>query len=560
MEIIKPKKRDVHPYVPELGDLYLKGRISRREFLRNATLLGMSIAGASAFLTSCGPSEEAAEAPAEGGEAAPAGTPKRGGTWTCSMQLQEISHPARFSWVEQANVGNQFCEYLTLTDENNITRPHLLEKWEASDDVKTWDLYLNKGIKFNNGDELTADDVMFTMGEWFNPDVGSSLLNMLGSVGSMTNVEKVDDYHIRLHLESGDISIPQALFHYPGLIMHRGFEGDLIKKPVGTGPFTLEEYAEGERAVLKRREDYWRNGADGQPLPYLDELIYVSTDKDAGVAALQSGQVDSLYDPRPSDFEALKDVDGLTVYPASTAQCLVVRMRVDLEPWDDNRVRTALKMCQDRAKILQLSYFGQGDLSIDAHVAPMHPAYCDKEIPAYDPEGARALMEEYASEKGLELPLQVTLTTKNDQNEPEVAQALKELALPGGFDITLEITDVTRYWQVWTEVDLGITSWTSRPLGTMVLAVGYTEAGIGAWNETRWFDDEFETLLTEAQGTLDVEQRRSIMCQIEDVMQERGPIGNSYWKKVWNITNSDFKGVVGHPTAYYLNAEVWKDV
>jgi len=571
MEIIKPKKRNVHPYIPELEDLYLKGRVTRREFLRNATLLGMSFAGASAFLAACGPAaapeapeeptadapaeEPAAEEPAE--EAAPAGAPVRGGTWTCSMQLQLIDHPARFSWVEQANIGNQICEYLTLTDENNITRPHLLDRWEASDDVKTWDLYLKKGIKFNNGDELTADDVMFTMGEWLNPDVGSSMLGLLAALEGMENVEKVDDYHIRLNLTAADIAIPQSLFHYPALILHRGFEGDLIKQPVGTGTFALEEYAEGGRAVLKRGEGYWRNGADDKPLPYLDELVYVSTDKDAGVAALQSGQVDSLYDPRPSDFEALKDVDGLTVYPASTAQCLVLRMRVDLEPWDDNRVRTAMKMCQDRAKILQLSYFGQGDLSIDAHVAPVHPAYCDKEIPDYDPEGAKALLEEYAAEKGIELPLKVTLATKNDQAEPEIAQALKELALPGGFDIALDITEPSGYWDRWTEVDLGITSWTHRPLDTMVLSLAYIEEAIGAWNETRWFDEEFAGLLQEAQRTLDIEQRRSIMCKIEDIMQERGPIGNSYWKNVWNITNSKFQNVKAHPTAYDLLYDVW---
>jgi peptide/nickel transport system substrate-binding protein len=360
-----------------------------------------------------------------------------------------------------------------------------------------------------------------------------------------------------LHLQYGDIGVPEHLFHYPAVVLHRDFEGDIIKKPVGTGAFTLEEYAEGERAVFKRREDYWRNGEDGKPLPYLDELIYVSTDKDAGVAALQSGQVDNVYDPRPTDFQALKDNPDLVVRSVSTSQCLIGRMRVDLEPWDDVRVRNALKMCQDRAKILQLSYFGEGDLSIDAHAAPIHPEYCEKPIPKYDPEGAKALLEEYAAEKGLTLPLKVTLATKNDQAEPEIAQALKELALPGGFDITLDITEPAGYWDRWTEVDLGITSWTHRPLAVMVLPLAYTKEAIGNWNETRWTDDEFETLLREAQATLDVEARRSIMCKIEDIMQERGPIFNSYWKKVWNITNSKFQNVKAHPTAYDLLYDVW---
>ncbi|MGD9100165.1 MAG: ABC transporter substrate-binding protein, partial [Anaerolineae bacterium] len=505
MEIIKRKKRDVHAYIPELEELYRQGRITRREFLRNATLLGLSLASANAFLVGCGGDDDKEEEKPETG--AEAGEIKRGGTLTGSMQLQLLDHPARLSWVEGANVVRQVCEYLTETGPDNITRPYLLEKWEASDDVKTWDLYLRKGVKFNNGDELTTEDVMFTFGEWLNEDVGSSMLGLLAYLEGMQSVEKVDDYHIRLHLSFGDIGVPEHLFHYPAVILHRNFEGDIIKKPVGTGAFTLVEYAEGERAVFKRREDYWKNGADGKPLPYLDEIIYVSTDKDAGVAALQSGQVDTLYDPRPTDFQALKNVSGLTVRSVSTSQCLLLRMRVDLEPWSDNRVRSALKMCQDRAKILQLSYFGEGDLSIDAHLAPVHPAYCEKEIPAYDPEGAKALLEEYAAEKGMSLPLKVTLATKNDQAEPEIAQALKELAEPGGFDISLDITEPGGYWDRWTEVDLGITSWTHRPLAVMVLPLAYTEEAIGNWNETRWTDDEFEGLLREAQATLDVEAR-----------------------------------------------------
>jgi len=570
--VTKKQMESVHPYIPDAYEKLEKGVITRREFIRVSTLLGMS-AGVATFAAACGSGGTATEAPVEatavveeetGGEVATSGAVSgtgltRGGTLTKSMELQQLDHPARLSWVQGANIVRQTNEYLTETGSDNITRPYLLDRWEATEDVLTWDLFLKEGITFNNGQVLTADDVMFTMGEWLNPDVGSSMLGLMSYLSGMQDVEKVDDHHVRLHLQTGYFGVPEDLFHYPAVILPSDFEGDIIKQPVGTGAYLLEEYAEGERAVFKRREDYWQNGEDGDPLPYLDEVIYVSTDKDAGVAALQSGQVDSLYNPRPSDFQALKDNPELLTIAASTAQALILRMRVDLEPWDDNRVRTALKMSQDREKILQLSFFGQGDLSIDAHIAPIHPEYCVKDIPPYDPEGARALMEEYAAEKGLELPLQVTLATKNNQNEPEIAQALKELALPAGFDIALDITEASGYWDRWTEVDLGITSWTHRPLGTMVLPLAYIEEAIGAWNETRWFDDEFEGLLRDAQSTLDVEARRSIMCKIEDIMQDRGPIGNSYWKNVWNITHKRFENMRAHPTDYDLLYDVWEN-
>src|SRR5690606_32597641 len=114
--------------------------------------------------------------PAEAAEAVETSGPRRGGRITKSMQLQLLDHPARLSWVEGANVVRQIGEYLTETGSDNVTRPYLLDRWEASDDVKTWDLYLKQGVTFNNGDTLTADDVMFTFGEWLNPDVGSSML------------------------------------------------------------------------------------------------------------------------------------------------------------------------------------------------------------------------------------------------------------------------------------------------------------------------------------------------------------------------------------------------
>ena len=474
------KPRRIHPAVLDAANDHRKGKMNRRDFLRFATLARRVRAGGlrawpgvdrprrrRSRLPAVKPPPQA-RCPARSSAAAPGLPP-------CSSSL--LDHPARLSWVEGANIVRQINEYLTETGPDNITRPLLLDRWEASDDVKTWDLYLKQGIKFNNGDELTADDVMFTLGEWLNPDVGSSMLGLLASLGSMDNVEKVDDYHIRLNLNTATSRFPRTSSTIRPSSCTATSRATSSSSPSAPAPSCWKSMPKASAPRFKRREDYWRNGEDGQPLPYLDELIYVSTDKDAGVAALQSGQVDTLYDPRPTDFQALKDKPDLTVRPASTAQCLILRMRVDLEPWDDNRVRTALKMCQDRAKILQLSYFGEGDLSIDAHVAPVHPAYCEKPIPAYDPEGATALLEEYAAEKGIELPLKVTLATKNDQAEPEIAQALKELAEPAGFDITLDITEPGGYWDRWTEVDLGITSWTHRPLGIMVLPSGLHRGG-----------------------------------------------------------------------------------
>ena len=190
MEIIKKKNDDVHAYIPELKDLYRKGRISRREFLRNATLLGMSLGSATAFLSACGPKPTEAPPPTEAPKPAdtpvPAPTeppaaagPTRGGTLRVATQIQKVTHPAQFSWIMPTNICRQVAEYLTYTDGDNITHPYLLESWEASDDLKTWTLNLRQGIKHNNGDDFNADDVVFSLNQWLDEDVGSSIMGLM---------------------------------------------------------------------------------------------------------------------------------------------------------------------------------------------------------------------------------------------------------------------------------------------------------------------------------------------------------------------------------------------
>jgi peptide/nickel transport system substrate-binding protein len=564
-------RKNQHPYVPELKHLYQAGRISRREFLRNATLLGVSAAAASGFVASCAPepTPEATEAPATSEpatptEAEPSG-PVRGGRIRMASQVHKVTHPAQFSWASPANQLRQVAEYLTVTDSNNVTHPLLLENWKVSDDLKTWTLNLRQGIKFNNGDEFVSDDVVFTMNEWLNEDVGSSMLGLVGGYVSPENIEKVDDYTVKLHLDRPEIAVPEHLFHYPALVLnHRTFEGDFIKNPHGTGPYTLDTYSEGERVLLKRRDDYWQMGVDGKPLPYLDELEFIDMGSDmaAWIGAIRSGDVDmfELGDQGGADvYQALEGTEGVVQEGITTGQTRVLRMRVDLDPWSDNDVRMALKLCQNHEKILNLAYFGEGEEGQDFHVYPGHPEYCDKPVPEYNPEKAKQLLADAGYPDGLDVEIAV------GSGWPDVvsyAEILKEDAKAGGFNITINTMPNSQYWEQWTEVGLGITPWTHRPLGTMVLNLAYVadeEGNPASWNETRWVDDEFSSLLSEANSTLDVEKRREIFCDLEQIQWERGSIGIPFWRNVWQVYRDNIKNVSAHPTLYLLINEAWKE-
>jgi peptide/nickel transport system substrate-binding protein len=437
-----------------------------------------------------------------------------------------------------------------------------LESYVPNDDLTEWTLNIRKGMMWTNGDEFNAEDVAFNINEWLNPDVGSSLLGFFDGFLTPDGIEIMDDYTVQLNLDKPKLDVAENFALYPAMIVHRDFGGDISS---GTEPslmyMLVDEYIVGERARLVRREDYWEMGEDGQPLPYLDAIEYIDLGEDqtSHVAALLNGEIGSVYQPYPETFLALKDNPDVNVVPISTAETRVLRMRSDIPPWDDNNLRLALKKCQDREQILQLAYFGEGTLGHDAHVSPIHPAYYPYDIPEYDPEGAKALLEEAGYPDGLD----VSIAVGSGWNDiVAYAETLAESCKPAGINLTLNTMPTSAYWDIWTETELGITSWGHRPLGTMVLALAYTKDSEGnpvPWNETHWVDDEFSDLLVEAMGTFDVEARREIMGELERIQMERGSAGIAYWMNVWGIFNPAYQNIKPHPQRAELWKEVWYD-
>jgi peptide/nickel transport system substrate-binding protein len=545
------KDKKLHPAIYDLKEDMEKGKITRREFIRYSALLGMSAAAASQMAGVMWPRR------------AFAAKPVRGGVLKVSSQVQKVTHPAQFSWVAPTQVVRQVGEYLTFTDGKNISHPYLLKNWEVSEDLKTWTLNLRRGIKWNNGDTFTADDVVFTFNQWMDKDVGSSMLGLVGKYLDPSGIEKVDPYQVKLHLKTPEIAVPEHLFHYPAIVLNaKTFEGDFIKRPVGTGPYTLEGYLPGERAVVKRRNNYWQKGADGRPLPYMDsmEFIDMGGEMPPQIAALKAGEIDmiDLGDVAGVDvFQACKGDPNINITPATTASTRVLRMRVDLKPWDDNRVRSALKLCQHHEKLLALVYFNEGLQGQDFHVYPLHPEYCEKPIPKYDPQRAKQLLKDAGYANGLDVNLAV------GADWPDVvryAEVLKQDAAPAGLRINIKTMPTSQYWEKWTEVDLGITPWMHRPIGTMVLNLAYIADEEGKpvpWNETRWVDDEFSKLLKEANGLINVDKRRKVFCKLEDIQQQRGSIGIPYWRNQWFVYRKRVRDVKGHPSVYMLFNKVW---
>jgi len=555
----------LHPGVEQLCDQYEAGKMDRREFVRLAAFLGVSAASAYAF----------AGDPLGGGLVREAGaqTPKQGGILRLAMQVQEMVDPSNFDWTQKSNQSRHIIEYLTITGPDNVTRPYLAESWEASDDLATWTFRLRQGVKWSNGDDFNADDVVFNFTRWLDPATGSSNIGLLDAMTEqydtgekdddgnpkmgkrMTEgaVEKVDDHTVRLHLNSPVLSMPENLYNYPMAIVHRDFEkdgGDFSKNPIGTGPFELVEFVVGERCTLRRRsEPYWGGEV------YLDEIRYIDTGEDdsAAIAALASGQVDAIYRLGIPTLEIAERIPGVVVSQAVTAQTGVIRMNVTKPPFDNPKVRQAMVLASDNAENLKLAHRGMGAVGENHHVAEIHPEYA--KLPPLKRDVARA--KELLAEAGFPDGIQVTCNVGNTDGtwEQDSVQVLTEHAAEAGIDITINVMPSAQYWEVWTTAPFSLTSWTHRPLGTMVLSVAY-RAGV-PWNETGYNNPEFDEALDKAEALLDVEERREAMAVVEKILQDDAIMVQPFFRSVFTAAKDNVMGYRTHPTRYHQFNSIW---
>ena len=558
----------IHPYVPELCEQLRKEEIGRRDFLRTATLLGVSATAAYAMADTITGQSLSPSRPAR------AATPQKGGRLRSSMRVQRMDDPATYDWTEMSNQTRPILEFLTRTGSDNITRPYLAEGWEASDDLKSWTISLRQGVKWSNGDDFNADDVVHNFTRWLDPETGSSNIGLFaGMVEDVDSgekdesgnpvmskrmiegaVEKIDEHTVRLNLARAELAIPENLYNYPTAIVHRRFDeegGDLSKNPVGTGPMEIAEFQVGERCLLRRRQgDYW--GGDF----WLDEVLYIDHGDDpmAGISALASGQVDHVHNVDINSIDVVERLPNAVLHQAVTAQTGVARMRVTEKPFDNKLVRQAVAACMDHAKLLELAYRGRGAAGENHHVAPIHPEYF--KLPALKPDidKAKALLAEAGFAGGLQLKIDLGSA---DAWHLAAMQGYREQCAPAGIDLQLNPMPGATYWDVWDKTPFGFTSWTHRPLGVMVLNLGY-RGGV-PWNESAYNNPAFDAALDEAGSILDVGERQKAMEKVQSILQDDAVIAQPLWRAIFSATGKNVQGYALHPTQYHQLQDVWMD-
>ena len=539
-----------HPLYAKLQEQLVEGRLERREFVRYAALLGVSASAAYAFAGKVTGEDVAPRARAD--------EMPMGGAIRISMRCAAINDPHTFSWGFDSNIVRQVCGYMTRTGIDNITRPDLAESWEASDDLMIWTLNVRKGVKWHDGRDFTAEDVAWNLHHVLDPETGSSVLGLMK--GYMMNddgtalwdanaIEVVDDHTVRMNTRSPNIAIPEHLFHYPLLIIDPKENGAFGVGSNGTGAFMLTEYTVGEKGVLvnANNPNWYGEG------PYLDQIEFLDLgdDPSAEIGALSSRQVHAIYEGDIVQLDAFKAMPNVVINSANTAQTAVARGQVDQAPFDDPRVRKALRMAIDSQSNLEASHRGLGAAGEHHHVSPIHPEYAELDPWTRDVAGAKKLLAEAGHPDGIDIEI---ATKKDPAWELLSVQAMVEQWKDANIRVAINVMPSDQFWEVWDKVPFGYTAWTHRPLGVMVLGLAY-RTGV-PWNESHYANPEFDATLTKAEGILDVDKRREVMAELETIMQQDGPITQPVWRAVYNAADEKVKGYHMHPTEYIFGETI----
>lgn len=411
-----------------------------------------------------------------------------------------------------------FATYNRLVDLDEDLRPvpELAESWETSADGRTWTFHLRPGVTFHDGSDFDAADVVFTFKRLFDPALPTGAKQALTFL-EPDGISMVDAMTVTFTAKGPAAELPTLLANrYTNIVADGAKAEELRLHENGTGPFVQEEFAPGgPMRVLKKNARYWKPG-----LPKAECLrITVAPEAVAAVSALKSGEADLALNVDPSVIYALKDNSSIQLLRTSASNSMTVSMWTDTPPFDDNRVREALKLVVDRQAMVDAVLLGYGEAAADNPVPIGSPASFAGEAPSADIARAKQLLAEAGHPTGLRLDM---FTAESVPGMVRMAEIYARMAAAAGIEITVNVTPAESYWDdVWLKKPLVTSSWSMRP---PVEALSYPFRSASDVNETHWKNPDYDQLLARADATVDADGRLKAYQAAGKLLAEEGGI------------------------------------
>ena len=489
---------------------------TRREALKLARALGL---GALAFAAGCStedPVDQATATPTGAPTASPAG----GGATEATAGggiLQFASEwfypadsldPGTLSENGEIVISGMLFQGLTALDYDWQPTPLLAESWETNDDFTEWTFHLREAT-FHDGSPLTAQDVAFTLGRLVDESYGSALYSRLEPSLAADGIEVVDDRTVRLTLKRPDSLLLLPLSTYQAFIVRDGAEG--ANDGIGTGPFRITSFNPGRSYEFERNPDYWR-----EDRPHLDGVrIIAMPEESPKIQSVLSGESHladmnyvSVSTVQASDAQLLES-DAVHLYN--------IAMDITQAPFDDIRVRQAVKLAMDRQRVLDVAYSGYAETAHDVP-APDSDPFVPGDLAARERnlERARELLAEAGYPDGIELELQCA----SDEAQTNFALGVADAVRDAGITIEVSPYPIETYWEeVWLNGPFYVSEWFRRhPVEALSVMCG----GDAPWNESNYRDAELDSLIEEALRVSGDEQAEIIGRALTKVADESG--------------------------------------
>lgn len=520
----------------------LDGRLSRREALRRASLLGLS-ATALAGLASAAPGRAIAALPAgQNGE------PVRGGRVRVGIPGSAATFDPNVAIILEAIWPCEllYSSLVRINPEMGV-EADLATAWESNAAADEWTFTLREGVKWHDGGDFSSEDVVATVERILDPDLASAFR---ANILMIEEMETPSATEIVFRLSEPYAEFPELMGNYQARITPAGRSDGLETDPIGTGPYTLAEHVPGERTVLRRFDDYF----DAENQGFLDEVEYLAIPEEATkAAALTSGGIELANEFLPTTLPTIQGAPGITTAEIITGGHQPIVMDVAQEPFGDARVRTALKLCAERDGFLAVVLQGHGETAADQCVPSIDPMYGDIPIPAQNIQRAQELLAEAGYADGLDLTLH---TSTGRPGMQESAITFKDMAAAANIRVEIVSHPIDNFWaDIWKQTPFFTTNWTGRPTAEQMMSLIYLCDSPGT--ESKWCNEEFDALLADVRGTVDEDERRQLMTQAQQILADDGPVIIPYFRSYITAYTSRLQGFTPHPLRWLDLRRAW---